>query len=79
MAELKDVYKEALLKNGEVFFKATLEEVYAPSIAELEEKLKDLIPGESYDMIATLVVQSIAPALKSILLAQVEKVHEPVA
>lgn len=72
--ELKEVAQKSLAKHGEVFVKAVIEDVYAPSIAELEAKLKELIPGDNYDVLATLVVQSVAPALKAILLAQIEKI-----
>jgi hypothetical protein len=74
---LESTLKTAFLKNAEIFAKSTLEEVYGPSVAELEKKLKDLIPGEQYDVLATMILQTVTPTLKSIMMAQIEKIHQP--
>jgi len=46
--------------------------------AELAQKIKELIPGDQYDALAVILVETAFPVLKSALLAQIEKISDEV-
>lgn len=62
------------LKDLEVLLKNQVTVAYDEAIELAAGKLKDVIPGEIDDAIITMVVASLKPVLKEMLLAQIEKV-----
>jgi len=74
MSELVNTVKGSVAKHGEVMVKAVIEDCYDLSINEAKEALKKLIPGQVDDMVIELVISTFAPALKTALLEQVEKI-----
>lgn len=76
MSELSETVKSSVAKHGEVMVKAVIEDCYDPAVLEAKEALKKLIPGQVDDMVIELVVTTFAPALKSALLTQADKISE---
>lgn len=78
MSEVKfDAVKE-LKKAAELALEGAVEKAYPGIKLALEEKLKDVIPGEQFDGLAVLISQNVLPLIKDALLNQIEKISEEV-
>ena len=72
--ELITKMKEQALKDIETLLKNQVGVAYDEAIELASAKLKAAIPGEVDDVIINMVVSSLKPLLKDLLLAQIEKV-----
>jgi hypothetical protein len=69
---------EEVKAGAEVALEAFVEKAYEPLADALVIKLKELIPGESFDGIVDVLGMSLKPVVKAALLAQIEKISDKV-
>lgn len=72
--ELLEAAKAQALKDLEVLLKNQVAVAYDAAIAMAAGKVKEAIPGQADDVIIDVVVASLKPVLKELLLQQIEKV-----
>lgn len=69
---------EELKKAVELALEGAVEKAYPGIKVTLEEKLKDVIPGDQFDGLAVLIAENVLPLVKNLILAQVEKISDKV-
>lgn len=76
--EVKFDVVEEMKKAAELALEGAIEKAYPGIKLALEEKLKDVIPGEQFDGLAILISQNVLPIVKDLLMKQIEKISDKV-
>lgn len=76
-AELKEKGKKSVLKNGEGFAKALVNDLYDDSVDVAKEELKKLLPDVG-DAILEMVVGALKAPGKAALLAAIDGISDEV-
>lgn len=70
--------KDDVLAGAEKALEAFVEQSYEAIAEELVLKIKELVPGDKFDGIVDLIAVPMKPAIKELLLAQIEKISTKV-